>query len=1542
MSASRNSDRKPLSSDALRRVMGGQGDNNRDRPEPAVLLEQSIVASEAPPPEEAEPAESAVMATIEAEQTGPDPAWVSEEMARLGVDEIGDFEAIEHEEPDVAPEQDVTRIAEEGLVVDTEGETIDEARLQAAEAGLEPLDPVPPPAEAPTDDPEALTAEAPDEPAPRQDAAPPEPVREVAEAPISMQDEVPALPAAPATVDFDPALAVVAAKLAAAKAKPAPVVIAPEAEPLVYMTQSRMNFDTPHGRAILAKAFADPFARIVNAQRYILNHPDLDAARASERSFIQAKAQYEASLKEHEGQRKAGVKDTSAFKAKVERAEEALMKAGRDFSGRLVPAKYVPYERMAVADPWERERTARADLVKAIKTGTAADVQKAQDRLNAAKLPPDAAGKLKLFDGQKKTIERKIMATMMKIQGVEDRVKSITPMKERADNNAAKNIAKQGSSIERQGDKMASLTYHANKFLSPQMASFLDNKQFAARGDMELRMAAHYKGELLKDLHKLNLDLARVETFREVAQQSKPVPVTDLGDANAKVDAAHKEWNARTGEVGTAIKASNGATEATKTATAEAGKTLKTLHEKMAAMRAADPTTNMAVQAMERAQKMEGGLLGLPGGLPGISLFVGLPYIPGLLPMMPSTTPGVSLKHVADAQANFDQKMKVRGEKEAALKAGYEAVGEKAGWGANIKNDNDNSAEGRFRAYAATTKDAARQVKEFAKANTEAVEAYRALASLKAKLPEHVRAVNMLGKQIDLVQLGAPLALKAAEAEYARTGAAAKQVDALKPKLQQDARIADAARDHAKQQLDITARTLFKAYVDKAPGLRIEFLNYTMNDQYTKWYAASKAAAKVHADIAALPDHPAHKAHAEAGEILKNARGWAAQSVEFARLDSEPVKQAKQKAAAEVAKAWEAHQASLESVKAKMKAELDAANAVGQAAANAQGALQKIDEAVDAKNALEIRILSGEVSVKNGAQTDFDARLATAKGKAEAADKIAMDARETYLKATQGPVKVDRFKELDLARHTSKAYQDARAAKAEYETLRTSGKAIVEAQNKALAELFAGVALTPGTAAAKAGVPGAVEAPAKTTVPAAAEAPPKATPDAKALPDAKAEAKAALEALRSGHKLSGGGKATVTGEIKKEMGSPTKVTPWGTVYQQAALAAAKEGKAAPTKAEVDTKTQKKALESLKESVTSKSHELVGALGRDIGQDIARELAVKAGTNYKVGKDMMLAGEIFRTTVFNGTTKITALAQVSMKTGAEAYYSNLGAHGSAGFGLKFDTGAAIDSKVALGGGASTILGGKAYLGGGVDLSAKGGANILGASADLVAKAHANGEVSGMAGFAFGEHVELSQGGQANADAEAQASAGAKLGADGGSIKLSASADASVRAAFLQKAKLGMLNYTGTMEAWAKARAEAVASVSAGMVSGEFKLGAKLGASAGAGAGLQETKKINISGVEFEATLGVHAGTLGASAGVDVGYKNGVLRWSVDVGAALGVGINFKIGGSIDFVEAAKGAVKFFADIARLFDARLAHQMEVSAWKDMARRGVAIFN
>ena len=172
-----------------------------------------------------------------------------------------------------------------------------------------------------------------------------------------------------------------------------------------------------------------------------------------------------------------------------------------------------------------------------------------------------------------------------------------------------------------------------------------------------------------------------------------------------------------------------------------------------------------------------------------------------------------------------------------------------------------------------------------------------------------------------------------------------------------------------------------------------------------------------------------------------------------------------------------------------------------------------------------------------------------------------------------------------------------------------------------------------------------------------------------------------------------------------------------------------------------------------------------------------------------------------------------------------------------------------------------------------------------------------------------HVE-SVGVDAAVDGTACARAGASLGYDGVSASAGAAAKIVASVTGSASATNGHQSIGGDVQAFATAFAQANAEAKLNLnpfssEPVEAKCGCNL--QAGAGVGVEGTGHLQVvDGLSGDATLGVHVGEIGVKASVDASLQNGDLKLSVDVGAALGIGIHVKFDADINFPKLAEGA------------------------------------
>ncbi len=256
------------------------------------------------------------------------------------------------------------------------------------------------------------------------------------------------------------------------------------------------------------------------------------------------------------------------------------------------------------------------------------------------------------------------------------------------------------------------------------------------------------------------------------------------------------------------------------------------------------------------------------------------------------------------------------------------------------------------------------------------------------------------------------------------------------------------------------------------------------------------------------------------------------------------------------------------------------------------------------------------------------------------------------------------------------------------------------------------------------------------------------------------------------------------------------------------------------------------------------------------------------------------------------------------------------HSAAGSGAQITENATLEAGKTVTDANGTTL--SAYAGLSGNATAMAGVSETGAvaqaSVDVSAHAEASVGQEGSIGAVEGSAKETVE-----ATAAAGARAGASLGFNGASVQASASAQACVDSATKLGASCGDVNGSETTTVYAKAFAQADAEASLNLNPfADGKVGAKVGcgAMAGTAVGVEETGHVGIGDVaSAEASGGVYAGEIGATASVDAGIDDGKFHANVDLGAALGVGVHVSFNVNVDFGAAVHGAADAIGDVGQ---------------------------
>lgn len=1463
--------RVPLSTDVLRRVIGGAAQDNRDRADTAVLIQQSIVMPEptpvAPPPAivvaepdisesgiaDPAPIESDVM-VVEADGPAPEVAGFSDDVlaAQLAALEAlpdDDVEDLMRSAPEPVSVAELQGLAEEVLAaLPAEGDLA--VAATADETDGSDVGDVPAKPEAPLKVFKSAVhtaAEPVEKPIAAKAAA--EPVETMADDGIGKLPPMKIAPLGPAPT-VDPAADAMAAEAVAKGNDGGSQQAAPGLEPLVGLTVSKNYYERERERNLIGTATT----KLASQHGYHSNQWTVGAALDAEKVLDQKKAASVAANKvwaEKVNAKRPAAEIAEAAKNK-DAAETELKKAAAVAAVKMLPAGYKPHPRTDLANPWEVEAEARNGLSKAIKSGKTAEIAKAQKAYDAVKLPVGKDAKIGLMDGKFAAAKRTVTAIQMKIDAVDASSRVLNEKLATSQPKLIKALIDHKIKLDN-NPHMRDLTYYTREFFKGRTAELMSAYRDTRDADMGVRMNDAYRAELVKDLNAANKDMVRAAAFADVARLSDGEPAKDMAAATAKSAAKYAEWFKSGEALKAAVNNDQDATRAKNAAIAEADKAHDALKGKTADLRKVDAVTSERITMLEQQQNIL--MKGRANSIENLE------------------------KAIKGGEAKIEAGKKKLADTKKLLMAATGIVQQHENWGKTIYNMGRKStstteyAVGDFDKFAAAIQNAAKVAYAFDAAQKEVAAGAKEVAGQKEHHARLVSDYNHLAKQITLAKLGGEKAYQVARAELDNFNK--QDVSGTLKKLTDRAAAAKAAEKAAKQKLDVDSMQLAKKEGRRGPLFehQVGGLRVVVNESFAEHYNAARIAQKAQNDLDAYrgyKDGDAARQKAKLEDLVAKTKVYAEQDKVFTDYHQNAKAKADiLKARQEVATTHAAWQNAVEKVKTATAREFETSKT-----AHAAGLKVKADSfayklAVGAKQTLEIRAFNYLEAQK----AQLKLKVGTAVGEAKKAVQTQLEASE-------------------------------------------------RAQAKVRASASEGADSEVPAIAAK-------NAPAATADPAVVKA-----EAAKAEAAKQTANKAALEAMRSTIKMNGPGSATQTKESEKK---------WSSSEEKSA---AKKNNPSPSlpetkKADENRKAMDKAIDKLNEKFGEKSHELALSLARDMADQLVRSQAERTGKVVKVSHEQVLAGEVVRKVSIDGLRTVDTVAQVSIKSQAEAYVSNLGLYGAAEFGLKLEAGAAGAGKANILSGLTVGGSGKVYAVGALDASATGVANMLGVSADVVAKAHARGEVEGMAGFAVGEVIEVKNGGVAIAEASATAKAGGKLGLDGASVKLSAAAEAAARAAFVNNTKLGDLSVTTNAEVWAKARAEAVANFTAGMVKNNLEVSGKIGASAGAGVGVQGTHKFKLFGMEMEATGGVNAGKLGANVAVDVSFKNGVLRWSVDVGAALGIGINFKLSGSVDFVEVIKAATNILANIVQKASPDLANFLRLEALKVIAVNGGQVF-
>lgn len=305
-------------------------------------------------------------------------------------------------------------------------------------------------------------------------------------------------------------------------------------------------------------------------------------------------------------------------------------------------------------------------------------------------------------------------------------------------------------------------------------------------------------------------------------------------------------------------------------------------------------------------------------------------------------------------------------------------------------------------------------------------------------------------------------------------------------------------------------------------------------------------------------------------------------------------------------------------------------------------------------------------------------------------------------------------------------------------------------------------------------------------------------------------------------------------------------------------------------------------------------------GSKLLEQADKDAAKAAGKLYSSDHENVLAGGITKVKTTDGdvSKERTTVAQVKTESGTTTYTNGVGRGASAYWNIRAEAGIEDSKTTDHGNGVSTTVTNKAYAGASFENSAKAVVTANSVSAEAATKVTAHAEASHSHTTKFGD-VEHKHTIAATAHAEANAKAGARLGFDGLSLQAKASVEASVKANLTSETKVGDHTIRNDLEVYAKAKAEAKAEaeVTFNPFAKDGKVKAKIGvgAEASAGVGVEGTTGFHGKNGGADIGAGAYIGKIGAKLDGDFEIKDGKVAASLNVGAALGIGLqlNFKI-------------------------------------------------
>lgn len=300
-------------------------------------------------------------------------------------------------------------------------------------------------------------------------------------------------------------------------------------------------------------------------------------------------------------------------------------------------------------------------------------------------------------------------------------------------------------------------------------------------------------------------------------------------------------------------------------------------------------------------------------------------------------------------------------------------------------------------------------------------------------------------------------------------------------------------------------------------------------------------------------------------------------------------------------------------------------------------------------------------------------------------------------------------------------------------------------------------------------------------------------------------------------------------------------------------------------------------------------------GGKILDKAAESQAEKEGNLHQTTNTHIVAGGVpIHTTLADGSQK-TTVGHVVTESGTKSYSSSLGSGAKATWEVRAEAGSEVSKTEDLGNGHSKTDTTKTYAGASFENKAGFTKNATGVTAEASTSVSGHLEASKSTSYKDGDKTTTDSI-TGVVHGEAGAKVGGHIGWDGVAVNAKASAEIIAKVEARHEVDYGGTKVHQTAEFYAQAKAEAQAQAEAridlakGVVKAKGSVGAELSAGIGATA---STGAHSANGNGGDVAGGVYLGKLGGKVGADFDVRDGKLSATLEVGAALGIGVNAKI-------------------------------------------------